>query len=131
MPLRAFVEGEGSWRAWNDYDAKAGNGRKRKRMRMIGIELKSVPLCTNCDLDMEGKGKVAVVEDGSETFSRFDEGLSRDRLRTWSGESEGARTVSMRRLKKLRFRASSGLETELKRFINGSSSRVRPYTFLT
>jgi hypothetical protein len=42
-----------------------------------------------------------------------------------SEEREERRRVSRSRWKRSQFRGSSGLERELKRFINGSASRVR------
>ena len=127
MDLDAFKGEDGAWGAWSDCgnDGKEG-GAWRKRM--IGVELETVPLCTDCDAEMEGKGKKEVVERGLETVSRFDGGLSRDRLEMLSEEKEATRRVSRRRWKRSRFRASSGLERELKRFINGSTSRVSVYT---
>jgi hypothetical protein len=127
MDLDAFKGGDGSWGAWNDCrnDGKEGGARKK---RMIGVELERVPLCTDCDVEMEGKGKEEVVERGLETVSRFDGGLSRDRLEMLSEEKEETRSISRSRWKRSRFRASSGLEKELKRFINGSTSRVSVYT---
>jgi hypothetical protein len=53
---------------------------KRKRKRMIGVELEMVPLCAHCNVEMEGKGKGAIVEQDLETVSKLDGGLSRDRI---------------------------------------------------
>ena len=124
MDLCDYEEGAGDWGAWDDYGKEKYGG---KRKRMIGVELEKVPLCTNCDVEMEGKGKKAVVNKGLETVSRFDGGLSRDRLEIFSEEGEETRTASRNRWKASRYRASSGLERELKTFINGSTSRVSIY----
>ena len=139
MDLKEFEEvghgGEwGSWagvevrtcgRGFGDGIGEGGGGRMEgKRKRMIGVELERVPLCETCEIETAGAPYGEVVERGLETVSRFDGGLSRDRLDMLSEEREGTRRVSRSRWKRSRFRGSSGLERELKRFINGSTSRV-------
>jgi hypothetical protein len=130
MDLRVFKDAGDSgcsttWGAWDDCGKDGtGNGWSGKRKRMIGVELEKVPLCVNCDVEMEGKGEKTVMERGLETVSRFDGGLSRDRLEMLSEEREDTMRVSRSRWKRSRGRASSGFERELKRFINGSTSKV-------
>lgn len=90
---------------------------------MIGVELDTVPLCPNCEVETAEKPYAEVVEKGLETVSRFDGGLTRDRLEMLSEERGETKRVSRSRWRG-RFKGSSGLERELKRFINGSTSRV-------
>ena len=72
MNLGAFEE-EGRWGAW-DEEAVG------KRKRMIGVELERVPLCGVCEIETVQAPYEVLVERGLETVSRFDGGLSRDRL---------------------------------------------------
>lgn len=113
-----------TWGAWDKVAGKPGGTASGKRKRMIGVELDRVPLCVNCDVEMEGKDQKDVIEKGLETVSRFDGGLTRDRLEMLSEEKEETRKVSRSRWKRRQFRASPELEKDLKRYINNSSGRV-------
>lgn len=126
MDLVDFEEGNGGeWGTWDaDVGKRDGVSRDGKRKRMIGVELEKVPLCETCEIETAGAPYGEVVGKGLETVSRFDGGLSRDRLDMLSGEKEETKRVGRSRWKRSRFRGSSGLERELKRFINGSISRV-------
>ena len=132
MEPREFEDGEGmgGWGAWDDVGRTSGDrkndgfGVGGKRKRKIGVELDTVPLCPNCEVETAEKPYMEVVEKGLETVSRFDGGLSRARLEMLSEEREQTMRVSRSRWKRSRFRGSSGLEKELKRFINGSTNRV-------
>jgi len=107
---------DGEWGQWDD---DASGERKRK----IGIELKHIPLCDNCDIETASHNNKEVLERGLETVSRFDGGLSRDRLDMLSQEEDERRAEKSRWTTPKRFKGSSGLERDLKRFINGSSSQ--------
>jgi hypothetical protein len=122
MDLGAF-EDEGLGVLWGKWDG--GSDREGKK-RMIGVELERPPLCGVCEVETAGETYDSVLEKGLETVSRFDGGVSMDRLDMLSEEKVYTRREGRFRLKKPRFRCSSGLERELKRFINGSASRVRP-----
>ena len=131
MDLRVYEEvgHGGEWGSWVGVEVETcgsgvGGGREGKRKRMIGVELERVPLCETCEIETAGAPYKEVVERGLETVSRFDGGLSRDRLDMLSEERKERRRASRSRWKRSRFRGSSGLERELKRFINGSTSRV-------
>ena len=124
MDLGAFEE-ERRWGAWDEaVVGKGENGGGGKRKRMIGVELERIPLCGVCEIETAQAPYEEVVERGLETVSRFDGGLSRDRLNMLSEEREETKRVSRSRWKRSRLRGSSGMERELKRFINGSASRV-------
>ena len=117
---------------WGDFEGEGSCGRngrdggvRGKRKRMIGVELETVPLCTRCEVETASAPYAEVVERGSEMVSRFDGGLSRDCLDILSEEKPQTRRASRSRWKRSRFRGSSGLERELKRYINGSTSQVR------
>jgi hypothetical protein len=67
-----------------------------------------------------GERQEHVLEQGLETVSRFDGGLTRDRLSILSEERHEFKTAPVRAPRRLR--GATGIETELKRFINASSS---------
>ena len=140
MDLREFEEvgNGGEWGAWAGVEAgtcgsgsndgmgqvDSSGGRERKRKRMIGVELENAPLCETCEIETAGAPYAEVVERGLETVSRLDGGLSRDRLDMLSEEKAETKRASRSRWKRSRFGGSIGLKGELKRFINGSTSRV-------
>lgn len=63
----------------------------RRRRDGIGVELEEIPLCNVCGVEMSGESPGKVFERGVENVSRFDGGLSRERLERWSEASkEGA-----------------------------------------
>ena len=86
-----------------------------------GVELEEIPLCDKCGEEMKGEGRGEVLKRGLETISRFDGGLSRDRL-DMMGRHEDERRVERSRWRTGRgFVGSSGLERDLTKFINGRS----------
>lgn len=96
---------------------------KRKRTKLVGVELDQVPLCSVCKAETTGEDTVSVLKRGLETVSRFDCGLSRDRIKMLS-ESRAAGDSRSRKNVLGEFRPSSELKKELTRFINGSGSGV-------
>ncbi len=61
-----------------------------ERRRCVGVELEEIPLCGDCYVETSGEAEDRVLERGLETVSRFDGGLSRDRLDMLSGvQDEG------------------------------------------
>jgi hypothetical protein len=64
-----------------------------KRVGM-GLELEEIPLCGVCGVELSGESEGMVLERGMENVSRFDGGLSRERLQRWSEVSnEGEETL--------------------------------------
>ncbi|KUJ21012.1 uncharacterized protein LY89DRAFT_715304 [Mollisia scopiformis] len=59
------------------------DGRYRGEVGM-GVELVDIPLCGVCGVEMSGESPGLVLEKGLENVSRFDGGLSRERLQRWS-----------------------------------------------
>ncbi|KAE8451250.1 hypothetical protein EG329_004414 [Mollisiaceae sp. DMI_Dod_QoI] len=59
-------------------DQEADGGGKRRYG--TGVELEDIPLCNVCSVEMSGERPGQVLEKGVENVSRFDGGLSRERL---------------------------------------------------
>jgi hypothetical protein len=109
---------EGRWGEWDGLDE--GRGGRRK----TGIELERVPLCSSCDAEAEGVVDSEVLEKGLETVSRFDGGLSRDRLDMLAHEDEEAsRTGRWKSFK--RYKGMGSLERDLLKYINGFAGSDR------
>jgi hypothetical protein len=104
--------------AWEHWEG-GHDGRKGRKHK--GIELEHIPLCGNCDAEMEGEAKENVLEKGLETVSKYDGGLSRDRLDMMTHEEDQRRASTTRWRTSGKFKGSSGLERELTKFINGGS----------
>lgn len=60
-----------------------GAARRRRRDGM-GVELEEIPLCNVCGVEISGESPSKALELGVEYVSRFDGGLSRERLERWS-----------------------------------------------
>jgi hypothetical protein len=88
--------------------------------RCAAVELDTVPLCEVCEIETFGERQEHVLEQGLETLSRFDGGLTRDRLSILSEERHESKIAPVRAPRRLT--GATGIETELKRFINASSS---------
>lgn len=54
-----------------------------KRVGM-GVELEEIPLCGVCSVELSGENEGMVLGRGLENVSRYDGGLSRERLQRWS-----------------------------------------------
>ncbi|CAG8983512.1 hypothetical protein HYALB_00004313 [Hymenoscyphus albidus] len=80
---------EGKWGKW-EYEG----GRRR---RCVGVELLEIPLCTVCVVETEGETKGDVLRRGLEAVSRFDGGLSRERLKMLSEDGDGGELKVNRR----------------------------------
>jgi hypothetical protein len=95
------------------------------RRRVVGVELDSIPLCSTCCVETAGESRDQVLERGLESVTMFDGGLSRDRLDMLSEESDGEVTLAPRVLSKDRrkLRGATGIEHDLKRYINSPSGR--------
>lgn len=110
----------GEWARW-DGSEDGGYGRRRG----VGVELDTIPLCSVCCVETAGESQAQVLEKGLGSVTSFDGGLSRDRLDMLYEEREGEITPSpkafMRRPRRLR--GVTGIEEELKRYINASSGR--------
>lgn len=50
----------------------------------MGIELEEIPLCNVCSVEMSGETEDTVLGRGLDHVSKFDGGLSRERLQKWS-----------------------------------------------
>lgn len=100
----------------SNYDACAGN--------TAGVELNEIPLCEVCEVETVGERRIDVLERGLDNISRFDGGLSRDRLNMLSEDNNDRVKEAPKRLVRSprRLRGAAGLESELKRYINGSSN---------
>ncbi|CZR54428.1 uncharacterized protein PAC_04312 [Phialocephala subalpina] len=61
-----------------------GSAVSRRRRDGMGVELEEIPLCNVCGVKMSGESPGKVLERGVENVSRFDGGLSRERLERWS-----------------------------------------------
>lgn len=111
---------EGEWGKWDG--SEDGGGRRRG----IGVELDTIPLCNACSVETEAEKQDQVLERGLESVSLFDGGLSRDRLEMLTEERKGEVTLTRRCLTKnpRRLRGVTGIEQDLKRYINGSSGRL-------
>jgi len=95
------------------------NGKEKK-----GVELETIPMCDACENEMRGEEEVKVLEKGLEMVSRFDGGLSRDRLDMMNYEGDERRVERSRWGTSRRLKGSSGLERDLMKFINGNSTSV-------
>lgn len=80
----------GFWGAW-EYE---GEGRRR----CVGVELSTIPLCSVCVVETEGESRGEVLRRGLDTVSRFDGGLSRERLKMFSEDGGELRVAAQRRL---------------------------------
>jgi hypothetical protein len=107
-------------RSWKGNGDEVGIQTKSKRC--IGVELDEISLCGVCGIETAGESHGEVLERGLKTVSRFDGGLSRDRLGKLSEQQEEAKDAP-RRLVRVprRVRGATGIESELRRFINRSS----------
>ncbi|KAN0114896.1 hypothetical protein V8E51_004440 [Hyaloscypha variabilis] len=111
---------------WDRWDGSEDNEFGRRRS--VGIELDTIPLCNVCSVEMAAESQNQVLERGLECVSEIDGGLSRDRLDMLTELAEeresginlarGLCTRNSRRLK-----GATGIEQDLKRFINRSSGR--------
>lgn len=61
---------------------------ERKAVGM-GVELDEIPLCTVCSVELSGESEASVLGRGLENISRFDGGLTRERLQRWSEVNDG------------------------------------------
>jgi hypothetical protein len=111
---------EGEWGKW-DGSEDDGAGRRRG----IGVELGTIPLCNVCCTEIASESQHQVLEKGLESVSLFDGGLSRDRLKMLTEEREGEIKLTSRHLTRnpRRLRGATGIEQDLKRYINGSLGR--------
>lgn len=55
-------------------------GGRQSQSRQSAVELTHVPLCGNCEAEVEGESGQSVLEKGLDNVTRRDGGLSRDRL---------------------------------------------------
>jgi hypothetical protein len=110
----------GEWGRW-DGRGGVGNGKRRG----VGVELDTIPLCSVCSVEKEGENPGQVLERGLEVVTSLDGGLSRDRLDILFDEREGEITLSPKASTRnpRRLRGVTGIEQELKRYINASSGR--------
>lgn len=109
-----------SKRQWSEWDkSEEGFGSHRR----IGVELDAIPLCGACGIETEGDSPDQVLERGLVTVSAYDGGLSRDRMAMLSDERSTALSFAPKHAARIprRLRGASGIERDLKRFINGSS----------
>jgi len=95
------------------------NGKGKK-----GVELEAIPMCDACEDETRNEEESKVLARGLETVSRFDGGLSRDRLDMMSHEGDERRVDRSRWRTSRKFKGSSGLERDLTKFINGHSTSV-------
>ncbi|KAE9379242.1 hypothetical protein N431DRAFT_364272, partial [Stipitochalara longipes BDJ] len=105
----------------------SGDNESGKR-RDVGIELDTIPLCNVCTVETAAESQNQVLERGLECVSIFDGGLSRDRwvmLTELAEEREGEITLTrgLYTRSSRRLRGATGIEQDLKRYINGSSGR--------
>lgn len=110
-------------------DAASTVAGTRTRGRCAGVELEKVPLCSVCKVETAGETRDHVLEKGLDTVSKFDEGLSRDRLKMLEekpGEKETEKTPVMGRwtltTRRLRGSRASEIERDLKKYIDSASS---------
>jgi hypothetical protein len=115
------VRGGGKWGKWDGSDDD-GIGKRRG----IGIELDTIPLCNPCSVETASENQKQVLERGLECVSLFDGVLSRDRLEMLTKAGQGDTTPFGRHLNRTPriLRGATGIEQELKRYINGSSVRA-------
>lgn len=92
-----------------------------------GVELESIPMCGACEKEMGGEEEERVLLRGLDTVSRFDGGLSRERLDMMSHEGDERRVERSRWRTSRKLKGSSGLERDLTKFINGHSTSVSWY----
>jgi hypothetical protein len=106
---------------WGKWDGAEDDGIGRRRT--VGIELDTIPLCNVCSVETAAESQGQVLERGLECVTLFDGGLSRDRLDMLTDERESEVTLARRRLMRTprRLRGVTGIEQDLKRYINGSS----------
>jgi hypothetical protein len=111
---------------WNSAAGPDGEQGGRKKKRMIGVELDKIPLCGVCEIETEGETQGQVLERGLEAVSRFDGGLSRDRLDMLSVEPDDVPVQPSRHKIRSpkRLRGSTEIDRELKRFTNGSGRQL-------
>ncbi|KAH8658666.1 hypothetical protein BGZ60DRAFT_566972 [Tricladium varicosporioides] len=88
------MDGKGQWGAWKGDEWGEGIGRRRT----VGIELEEIPLCAVCSVETAGESQVVVLEKGIETVTKFDGGLSRDRLSMMSEGSDEFKIVKRHKL---------------------------------
>ncbi|TAQ87767.1 hypothetical protein B7494_g3911 [Chlorociboria aeruginascens] len=119
-------------RFMNEDEEIVGNeeiGRKRKRKQ--GVELTSIPLCEWCSIEAAGESESEVLERGLDTVSKFDGGLSRNRLDKLSEEKGELREASRTLLRTpRRLRGVNNQEQKTRRLINRSlrcSNRWRDF----
>lgn len=74
------AEDKGEWGKWGKWDGSEDEGSMLERTRCIGVELEEIPLCGVCGVETAGESTDRVLERGLETVTKFDGGLSRDRL---------------------------------------------------
>jgi hypothetical protein len=111
---------EGAWGKW-DGNEDDGAGRRKG----TGVELDTIPLCNVCCIETASESQNHVLGRELESVSLFDGGLSRDRLKMLTEEREDEIKLTSRHLtrKPRRLRGATGIEQDLKRYINGSSGR--------
>jgi hypothetical protein len=94
--------------------------------RTVGIELDTVPLCNVCSVELDTECHDQILEKGLEYITLLDGGLSRDRLDMLNDQRDGEISLAGRRLinNQRRLRGATGIEQDLKRYINGSSGSL-------
>lgn len=71
------VDKKGEWGKW---DGSGDELDTQKSSRCIGVELEEIPLCNVCKVETAGESSDRVLERGLESVTRFDGGMSRNRL---------------------------------------------------
>jgi hypothetical protein len=79
---------------WGSWEHERGKGRRR----CLGVELEEIPLCNVCSIETAGESRNQVLQRGIEMVSKFDGGLSRDRLKMLSEDGDDLRVEERRRL---------------------------------
>jgi hypothetical protein len=125
-PGRSSNHGIGQSRregARGKWDGSEDDGAGRRKG--IGIELDTIPLCNVCCIETASKSQNHILERGLESVSLFDGGLSKERLEMLTEEREREIELTSRNLTRnpRRLRGATGIEQDLKRYINGSSGR--------
>lgn len=114
-------------RKWRSCDGSDdGVGQSKKRKRCAGVELEEIPLCSACEIETGGESQNILLGKGLETVSKVDGGLSRNRLERFSEQQAELKVVPRRLARRpRRVQGATGIESELGRFINRSSTTSR------
>jgi hypothetical protein len=111
---------EGQWGNWQ-YEEKKG------RRRCVGVELEEIPLCSVCEIETAGESRNQVLQRGIEMVSKFDGGLSRDRLQMLSEDGNDLRIEDRRILQSSRRSRAKTFDGRLSAKCSGEEVIIHPW----